>query len=113
LNAREPLNIFLTPLYQTTFTTVTSAIHSPIYQMSRYVSSQFIKTITTGANTIAVEYVDKTTGWTRPSGFPTSTVKEEFAKVAEDNAASLKAETVKVAMKYDLTPFAEQEQSDR
>jgi hypothetical protein len=81
--------------------------------MSRYVSSQFIKTITIGAKTIAVEYVDKTTGWTRPSGFPTSTVKEEFAKVAEDNAASLKTETVKVAMKYDLIPFTEQYQSDR
>jgi hypothetical protein len=33
--------------------------------------------------------------------------------VAEDNAASLKTETVKVAMKYDLIPFTEQYQSDR
>ncbi|KAE9970055.1 hypothetical protein BLS_005101 [Venturia inaequalis] len=67
--------------------------------MSRYVSSQFIKTITAGAKTVTVEYVDRTTSWTRPSGFPTSSVKEEFAKVAVENAASLKPETVKVAMK--------------
>jgi hypothetical protein len=79
--------------------------------MSRYVSSPFIKAISIGAKTIVVEYVDKTTSWTRPSSFPTLTVKDEFAKLVEDNAASLKAETVKVALKYNLAPMAKSDQS--
>lgn len=55
---------------------------------AKYVSSKFIRTVTKGGRALSAEYVDKTTAWTRPSGFPAATVKDEFSP-----------ETVKVAMK--------------
>ena len=66
---------------------------------ARYVSSQLIKNIRNGTNSITVEYVDKTTAWTRPRDFPSADIKSDFTQVAEENAASLKPETTRVAMK--------------
>ncbi|EKG12719.1 hypothetical protein MPH_10132 [Macrophomina phaseolina MS6] len=65
---------------------------------ARYVSSQLIKNIQKGTKSVAVEYVDKTTSWTRPDEFPASSVKSDFTQVAEENLESLKPETVRVAM---------------
>lgn len=67
---------------------------------ARYVSSQLIKNIQKGGKAVAIEYVDKTTAWTRPQGFPSATVKSDFTQVAEENAASLDPETTGVARKY-------------
>lgn len=66
---------------------------------ANYVSSQFVKTIQKGAKKIVVEYVDQTTAWKRPTGFPSATLKEEFSEVVQSNADSFKPETVKVAMR--------------
>ncbi|KAB8356353.1 hypothetical protein FH972_023937 [Carpinus fangiana] len=66
---------------------------------ARYVSSSFIKNVQKGTKTLAVEYVDKTTAWTRPTGFPSSSVKSEFAEVIEEHADTFRPDTVKVAMK--------------
>jgi hypothetical protein len=67
---------------------------------ARYVSSQLIKTIQNGTRSVAVEYVDKTVTWTRPTNFPSAGVKSDFTQVAEENIDSLKPETTRVAMKY-------------
>ncbi|KAL2047094.1 hypothetical protein N7G274_001113 [Stereocaulon virgatum] len=48
---------------------------------------------------IAVEYVDQTTAWKRPTGFPSASTKEVFSDVVDKNSDSFKPETVKVAMK--------------
>ena len=69
---------------------------------ARLVSSQLIKNIQKGTKSIAVEYVDKTTSWTRPSNFPSTSVKEDFTQVAQENIDSLTSETTRVAMKYAL-----------
>ena len=66
---------------------------------AKYVSSQFIKNIQKGKNRIAVEYVDQTTAWKRPTGFPSASTKEVFSDVVDKNSDSFKPETVKVAMK--------------
>ena len=65
----------------------------------RYVSSQFIKNIQKGKKSIAVEYVDQTTAWKRPQGYPSASTKEVFSDVVDKNSDSFKPETVKVAMK--------------
>lgn len=69
---------------------------------ANYVSSQLVKTIERGARRIAVEYVDRTTAWTRPQGYPSASVKSDFADVVEQNADSLNPKTTRVAMKYAL-----------
>ena len=66
---------------------------------ARYVSSQLIKNVTKGSKTVGVEYVDKTTAWVRPSGYPSSKLKDTFAAVVEQNMSSFSAGTAKVAMK--------------
>jgi len=66
---------------------------------ARYVSSQFIKNIQEGTKSIAVDYVDQTTAWKRPTGFPSASTKEVFSDVVDKNSDSFKSETVKVAMK--------------
>jgi len=66
---------------------------------ARYVSSKLIKNVTQGSKSIAVDYVDKTSAWTRPADFPTAKVKETFAQVVQDNVSALAPETVRVAMK--------------
>jgi hypothetical protein len=66
---------------------------------ARYVSSSLIKSIQKGSKSVAVEYVDKTTLWTRPTGFPSASVKEEFAQVVEENIQTLNPNTTTVAMK--------------
>ncbi|KAL2043417.1 hypothetical protein N7G274_003723 [Stereocaulon virgatum] len=66
---------------------------------ARYVSSQFIKNIQKGKKRIAVEHVDQTTAWKRPTGFPSASTKEVFSDVVDKNSDSFKPETVKVAMK--------------
>ncbi|KAF2176603.1 hypothetical protein K469DRAFT_698372 [Zopfia rhizophila CBS 207.26] len=66
---------------------------------ARYVSSQLIQTVQKGAKTVAVEFVDKTTSWTRPAGFPSTSVQSEFAQVVKDNIDALQPTTTTVAMK--------------
>ena len=66
---------------------------------ARYVSSHFIKNIEKGTKKIAVEYVDQTSAWKRPTGFSSASTKEVFSGIADKNSNSFKPETVKVAMK--------------
>lgn len=74
---------------------------------ARYVSSQLIKNISKSGRTLAVEYVDKTTSWTRPSDFPASSVRQDFTDVVQENIDSFSSATTKVAMKYvcSMNPF--------
>ncbi len=65
---------------------------------AEYGSSQFIKHVQKGKKMIAVEYVDQTTMWKRPTGFPSASIKEVFSDVVDNNSDSSKPETVKVAM---------------
>ena len=66
---------------------------------ARYVSSQFIKDIQKGTKRIAVEDVDQTTAWKRPTGFPSASIKEVFSDIVDKNFDSFKPETVKIAVK--------------
>lgn len=66
---------------------------------ARYVFSKLIKNISKSGRTLAVEYVDKTTAWTRPSGFPVSSTKEDFTDVVQENIDNFGTETTRVAMK--------------
>ena len=66
---------------------------------ARYVSSQLMKNVTSGSKTVAVEFVDKTTAWVRPSGYPSAQLKETFAAVVKQNMSIFGAGTAKVAMK--------------
>ncbi|GAB7336146.1 hypothetical protein MBLNU13_g08925t1 [Cladosporium sp. NU13] len=67
---------------------------------SRYISSSLIKKAT-GSNgkTIAVEIVDKTNTWIRPTNYPAESIKEDFAKVALENAHKFKSSVTTIAMK--------------
>ncbi|KAI8944637.1 hypothetical protein F4801DRAFT_571073 [Xylaria longipes] len=67
---------------------------------AKYVSSQVIKHIQKGARTLSIEYVDRTTSWVRPQGFPSPAVQADFVQVVEDNIAVFSPQTTKVAMKY-------------
>lgn len=69
-----------------------------------YVRSAFLKNIANGSKTIALECVDKTSTWTRPSGFPSAQVKDDIAKAVEQNIHKLNPRTVKVAMKSVFIP---------
>ena len=66
---------------------------------ARYVSSQLIQNVQKGVKTVAVEFVDKTTAWTRPAGFPSTGVQSEFVQVVKDNIDTLQSTTTTVAMK--------------
>ncbi|KAG6367329.1 hypothetical protein INS49_001516 [Diaporthe citri] len=66
---------------------------------ARYVSSKLIKNISKSGRTLAVEYVDKTTAWTRPSEFPASSIKQDFTDVVQENIDNFGTETTRVAMK--------------
>ncbi|TRX87896.1 hypothetical protein FHL15_011212 [Xylaria flabelliformis] len=66
---------------------------------ANYVSSQVIKNILKGTQTLSIEYVDKTTSWVRPQGFPSRVVQADFVQVVEDNIAIFSPQTTKVAMK--------------
>lgn len=71
-----------------------------LFKMSaRYVSSKLITNVQKSGRTIAVDYVDKTTAWVRPKGFPTIPIRNDFAQVVKENFGAFSAETVKVAMK--------------
>lgn len=67
---------------------------------SRYISSSLIKKAT-GSNgkTIVVEIVDKTNTWIRPTNYPAESIKEDFAKVALENAHKFKSSVTTIAMK--------------
>lgn len=67
---------------------------------ARYVSSSLIKSIQKSSVSVAVECVDKTILWTRPTGFPSASTKDDFAQVVEENVDTLNPNTTKVAMKY-------------
>jgi hypothetical protein len=64
------------------------------------VSSKLIQEVTKGGKTVAVEYVDRTTSWVRPGGFPSHTMKSAFTAVVTENFDQLNTQTSKVAMKY-------------
>ena len=66
---------------------------------AKYKSSQVIRNILKGQKTVTVAYVDKTTAWTRASGFPSAEIKENFAKVVEENSDKLLPNTAQIAMK--------------
>lgn len=66
---------------------------------SRYVSSQLIQMVQKGGRNIAVEVVDKTTAWIRPSNFPIASVRSEFVEVVQENFDNLQPSTTVVAMK--------------
>ncbi|KAK0771100.1 hypothetical protein LTR75_017753 [Friedmanniomyces endolithicus] len=68
---------------------------------AQYVSSTLIRNIIAkNGKSVAVECVDKTTGWIRPTGYPSNSVKEDFAAVASENISAFKAGTATIAMKY-------------
>lgn len=68
---------------------------------ARYVSSSLLKTVKSkSGKQVALEVVDKTTSWSRPSEFPSESVKREFVEIAEKNTDKFKPEVVKIAMKY-------------
>ncbi|KAF2642226.1 hypothetical protein P280DRAFT_548773 [Massarina eburnea CBS 473.64] len=71
---------------------------------ARYLSGQAIQTVTKGAKTIMVEYVEKTTAWTRPAGYPADNVKQEFVSLVDDYFDKLQPTTAKVAMKESEHP---------
>jgi hypothetical protein len=66
----------------------------------RYISGKLIKSVQSGGKNVAIEYVEKTSSWIRPSGFPSRSVQDDFVKVAQNNLSKFKAGTVKIAMKY-------------
>ncbi|KAI0104168.1 hypothetical protein GGR51DRAFT_561224 [Nemania sp. FL0031] len=66
---------------------------------AKYVSSQFIKYMKIGSRTLAVEYVDRTTTWVRPGGFPFQDIQAGFVKAVEDNVGIFNPKTTKLAMK--------------
>lgn len=67
--------------------------------VARYVSSQLIQTIERGGKAIAVEFVDKTTHWVRPSNFPIMNVRNDFVEAVRQNVDILQQGTAIVAMK--------------
>ncbi|KAK3613373.1 hypothetical protein LTR56_027923 [Elasticomyces elasticus] len=67
---------------------------------ARYVSSTLIKkAMAKNGKTIAVECVDKTSTWARPTNFPSQSIKEDFTRVALENIDQFKAGTTTIAMK--------------
>ena len=72
----------------------------------RYISSKLIKSVQLSGKNVAIEYVEKTSAWTRPSGFPSLSVQDDFVKVAQNNVSKFKEGTVKIAMKcvFELPP---------
>jgi hypothetical protein len=52
-----------------------------------------------GAKAVGVEFVDRTTTWARPVGFPSTGVQSEFVQVVKDNINTLQSTTITVAMK--------------
>ena len=68
---------------------------------AQYVSSTLIRNVMTkNGKSVAVECVDKTTAWIRPTGYPSNSVKEDFTQVALENITAFKAGTTTIAMKY-------------
>lgn len=66
---------------------------------ARYVSSQVIQALEKEGKKVIVEYVDKTTAWIRPTGYPATSVRSDFVQVVKDNIKTLHADTAYVAMK--------------
>lgn len=71
-------------------------------------SSKLIEYVFSGARTVAVEYVDKTTSWVRPTAFPSAQIRSDFTQVVRENIDSLKPETTRVGMKYVSRPSSNQ-----
>ena len=68
---------------------------------ARFVSASLIRTVVKNGRSLDVQIVDKTTLWTRPSGFPSAGVKDDFLNVVEENASVFSEKTTAVAMKYE------------
>ena len=66
----------------------------------RYISGKLIKSVQSGGKNVAIEYVEKTSSWIRPSSFPSQSVQDDFVKVAQKSVSEFKAGTIKIAMKY-------------
>ena len=69
---------------------------------SQYVSGQLIKSIHKAGKALAVESVNRTSAWIRPSDYPVASAAEEFVELVAEYAGTFKPDTVKVAMKYVL-----------
>lgn len=52
---------------------------------AKYVFSQLIKNVQKGSRSLTVDYVDRTTAWVRPDGFPSADVKNDFTSVVKEN----------------------------
>lgn len=70
---------------------------------ARFILASLIRTVIKNGRSLDVQIVDRTTLWTRPSGFPSAGVKEDFVNVVEENASVFSENTTVVAMKYE--PF--------
>lgn len=88
INSADIYNLLCHPIY-IAFTTMSA----------RYVSSQLFRSVTKNGRTLTVDIVDRTTAWVRPSGWPPTHIREDFARVVEDNISVFNTNTVKVAMK--------------
>lgn len=70
---------------------------------ARFVSASLIRQVVKNGKALDVQVVDKTALWTRPSGFPSAGVKDDFVALVEENASIFSDKTAKVAMKYVLS----------
>ncbi|KFY10987.1 hypothetical protein V491_07381 [Pseudogymnoascus sp. VKM F-3775] len=66
---------------------------------ARFVSASLIRSVLKNGRTLDVQVVDKTTLWTRPSGFPSVGVKDDFVNLVEENISMFSEKTTAVAMK--------------
>ncbi|KAK5711505.1 hypothetical protein LTR17_018380 [Elasticomyces elasticus] len=79
---------------------------------ARYLSSTLIKkAMAKNGKIIAVECVDKTSTWARPSNFPSQSIKEDFTRVALESIDQFKAGTTTIAMKNPSTRVTETSES--
>lgn len=67
---------------------------------AQYISSTFVKTVVTkGGRTIKINVIDKTSAWTRPSDYPSTSVKEDFSQLVQEQGDKFKDGVSTVAMK--------------
>ncbi|ELR03974.1 hypothetical protein VC83_00660 [Pseudogymnoascus destructans] len=66
---------------------------------ARFISASLIRTVIKNGRSLDVQIVDRTTLWTRPSGFPSAGVQDDFVNVVEENASVFSENTTAVAMK--------------
>jgi hypothetical protein len=68
---------------------------------AQYISGSLIRSVVaSNGKKYAVEFVDRTTAWWIPSGFPSQDLQNKFVDVALKNVEKFKAGTTKISMKY-------------